>query len=78
MGRYTPKPLTTEEAKERFRAAAEAATPSSWLKRYPIRALALALAGGFVIARVRLPAATGLLLAQKVILPFLVGTTKRK
>lgn len=78
MDRDTSRPLTVAEAKDRLRIAADAATPSAWFKRYPLRALTLALVGGFVVARVRVPTAVGLMLAQKVVVPLLLGSMKGK
>ncbi|MEJ2061413.1 MAG: hypothetical protein P8Y64_13155 [Gammaproteobacteria bacterium] len=78
MDRDASQPLTTEQAKARLRAAAEQASPVSWVKRYPLGALSMALVGGFVAARFRLPTVGGLFLAEKLISPLLLGVIKRK
>lgn len=78
MDRDSTRPLTTAEAKARLRLAAEAATPTAWFKRYPLRAITFALVGGFVVARIRVPTATGLLLAQKLVVPLLINSIKGK
>ncbi len=49
------EPLSTEAAKARLLAAAEAADPATWVRRHPARTLVLALAAGVLAAR--LPAA---------------------
>lgn len=64
MDRDTSQPLTTEEAKARLRAAAERASPVAWIKQRPWSSLATAAAMGFVISRMRLPLASGTMLAR--------------
>lgn len=49
------RPLSVEQAKARLRAAAREASPLGWVSRHPAQALALAIAAGFLVAR--LPAA---------------------
>lgn len=49
------RPLTTGEAKDRLRLAAQQASPSAWVQRHPLPALAAALIGGFVTARLQSP-----------------------
>lgn len=77
MDRDTPQPLTTEQAKARLRAAAERASPTEWLYRHPWNALGLAVVGGFVISRMRLPQATSALTIQW-LGPLLMGTVIRQ
>jgi hypothetical protein len=77
MDRNTSQPLTTEQAKARLRAAAERASPSEWLHRHPWNALALAVAGGFVISRMRLPMAASVLTTQW-LGPMLLGVVARR
>jgi hypothetical protein len=78
MGRATTRPLTTEEAKARLRAAAEQASLSTWVQRHPLHALGVALVGGFVAGRLRAPVVGSLLLAQKLVAPVLLGMARRK
>lgn len=78
MDSDTPQPLTIEEAKARLRVAAEKATPTAWLRAHPLRALTVAVVGGFVAARMRLPSIGGFLLAEKVIAPILFGAARGK
>lgn len=63
----TSKPLTTEQAKARLRAAAERASPGAWFERHHWRALGLAAAGGFLLSRTRLPMATGVLTSRWIV-----------
>lgn len=78
MVRDTSRTLSVEEAKARLRIAVNAATPSAWVAHYPLRAFTLALIGGYLIARLRIPAATGLMLAEKIFVPHLVGSVRRR
>jgi hypothetical protein len=78
MDSDTPRPLTTEEAKARLRAAAEQASPSAWVRRHPLHALTVALLSGFVAARLRTPYVGGLLLAQKLVAPLLLSAVRRR
>ena len=78
MDRDTPRPLSVEEAKARLREAADNASPSAWFKRHPLQALTAAVIGGFVVARMRMPMTQGLLLAQRIVTPFLFGSVRRK
>jgi hypothetical protein len=78
MDGNTPRPLTTEEAKARLRAAAEQASPSAWVRRHPLHALTVALLGGLVAGRLRTPHLGGLLLAQKLVAPLLLAAARRK
>lgn len=72
------RPLSTEEAKARLRAAVQNATPAAWVRRHPLRALSLAMASGFIAAHLRRPFLSNLLLTEKLILPLLLGDAKRK
>jgi hypothetical protein len=74
----THQPLTTDEAKARLRIAAEQASPTAWLKRHPRHALALALLGGFVAGRVRASSIDGLLAAQKLLVPLILGAAAKR
>ena len=78
MDRDTSEPLTPEQAKARLRAAAQQASPSAWVRRHPLHALSAALLGGFIAGRLRPPSAGDLLLAQKLVMPLLLGTDRRK
>ncbi len=49
MAGHTPRPLTSEEAKERLRRAGQG--PGEWLQRHAWSVLALALAAGLVAGR---------------------------
>ena len=64
MDRDTTPPLTPAEAKARLRAAAQQVSLTNWMSRRTWRVLALALAGGFVVGRLRVPAITGTLLQR--------------
>ena len=44
-------PLTLDEAKSRFRLAAQRASPATLVERYPWQATGVALLGGFFIGR---------------------------
>lgn len=72
----TPEPLTTEQAKARLRAAAERASPSHWFERHQWGAIGLALAGGFILSRVRLPVLAGAV-ASRWAFPLLMGIMSR-
>jgi hypothetical protein len=78
MGGDTFRPLSTEEAKARLRAAAQEASPTAWVRRHPLPALSVALLGGFLAARLRAPHGDGLLLAQKLVAPLLFEAVRRK
>jgi hypothetical protein len=67
MDRDTPRPLSPEEAKARLRAAARELTLSHLIGGHPWRVLAVALAGGFVVGRLRIPAMTGTFLMQRIV-----------
>ncbi len=77
MDRDTSHPLTPEEAKARLRAAAQQLSLTTWMSRHTWRALALALAGGFVVGRLRVPVITGTLLMQR-IAPLLLTVLLRR
>jgi hypothetical protein len=77
MDRDTSQPLTTEQAKDRLRAAAEHASPAEWLHRHPWGTVGLAVVGGFVISRMRLPRATSALTIQW-LGPLLMGAAIRQ
>jgi len=72
------RPLSTEEAKAKLRTAVKNATPAAWVRSHPLQALSLAMASGFIAAQLRRPITGNLLLAQKLLLPLLLGATKRK
>lgn len=78
MDRDTSQPLTTAQAKARLRTAAQQASPSAWVRRHPLHALSVALLGGFIAGRLRPPSAGDLLLAQKLLVPLLLGTHRQK
>lgn len=77
MDRDTARPLSVEEAKVRLRTAAEQARPSTWVRRHPLPALGVALLGGFIAGRLQTPAVAGVLLAQKLVTPLLLGMVRR-
>ena len=54
MDSDAPQPLSTEEAKARLRAAAQGLSLSAWMGRRTWRVLAVSLAGGFIVGRVRI------------------------
>jgi hypothetical protein len=60
----TAKPLTPEQAKARLRAAADRASPTAWLHQHPWSTLSLAVAGGFMLSRMRLPMFTSVFTAR--------------
>lgn len=78
MAGDTTRPLSTEEAKARLRAALQNATPAAWVKHHPLTALTLAIASGFVTAQLKRPLASNLMLVQKLILPLLLSAVRRK
>lgn len=51
MARRPPQPLTPAQAKARLRHAARRASPTAWVSRHPLTALATAAAAGFLLAR---------------------------
>ena len=71
MGRNTPQPLTTEQAKDRLRLAARHASPNIWFQHHPWEAVAIALASGFVVSRLRIPANASAMMTR-VLAPLLV------
>ena len=73
MGRDTPEPLTTEQAKARLRVAAQNASPTMWFQHHPWKAIGIALASGFVVSRMRLPANSGAMMTR-LLAPLLVGS----
>jgi hypothetical protein len=77
MGRNTPQPLTTEQAKARLRIAAQHASPATWLQHHPMKAILIALASGFVVSRLRLPANTSAMMTR-IFAPLVVGSVTRK
>jgi hypothetical protein len=77
LSKLPTKPLTTEQAKARLRAAADQASPTAWFQRHPLNALGIAVAGGFIISRVRLPVAAGVL-AIEWLGPLLLGVAMRQ
>lgn len=77
MDSHTPEPLSTEQAKARLREKAERASPSNWLQQHPWNALGAAIAGGFVLSRMRFPLAAGTLLIQG-LGPVLLGVVLRQ
>ncbi|MEJ2552792.1 MAG: hypothetical protein P8164_05795 [Gammaproteobacteria bacterium] len=66
MDRDTLHPISTEEAKARLRAAAQELSLGRWIGKRTWRVLAVSLAGGFIVGRLRLPAMTGAVLMQRV------------
>lgn len=60
-------PLSPQEAKARLRAAAQRASPSGWVRHHPLQAVALALGGGFVIARLRIEPILGAALTRRLL-----------
>lgn len=78
MAGDTLRPLSTEEAKARLRAAAQQASPSSWVRRHPLPAVAVALVAGFAVARANVPRVGSLLLAQKFLAPLIVEAARRR
>jgi hypothetical protein len=77
MDRNTPKPLTTEQAKDRLRAAAQHASPTTWFQHHPWKVIGIALASGFVVSRLRLPANTTATITR-LIAPLMVGSVIRQ
>jgi hypothetical protein len=77
VDRDDSQPMTVAEAKARLRAAAEQVRPSAWVRRHPLDALGIALLGGFVTGHLRAPSAGGLLAAEKLVVPLLVGMVRR-
>ena len=79
MDRDSSQPLSTQEAKARLRAAAQELSLSHWLGRRTWTVLAVALAGGFVVGRLRIPIITRALLLQRVaplLLTVMLGRNK--
>jgi hypothetical protein len=72
------RPLSTEEAKTRLRAAAQQASPSAWVRRHPLSGLTIALLCGFLAAHLRTAQAGGSLLAHKLVLPLFIAAARRK
>ena len=66
MDRDTSQPLTPEEAKAKLRTAAQQVSLTNWMSRRTWRVLALALAGGFVVGRLRIPVIATTLLVQQI------------
>ena len=64
MDRDSSQPLSPEEAKARLRAAAQGLSLSKWMGRRTWRVLAVALAGGFIVGRVRVSALTQTMVMQ--------------
>ena len=77
MGRNTPQPLTTEQAKDRLRLAARHASPKIWFQHHPWETVVIALASGFVVSRLRMPANTSAMMTR-VLAPLLVGSVVRQ
>lgn len=67
-----PLPLTPEEAKARLRAAAQNVTLAAVVSRSAWPLLAVAVAGGFIAARLRLPKLLGSVVIQRAA-PLLLG-----
>lgn len=65
MDRDSSQPLSPEEAKARLRAAAQGLSLSKWMGRRTWRVLAVALAGGFIVGRVRVSALTQTMVMQR-------------
>lgn len=59
------RPLTTDEAKARLRAAAQDVTLTSLIGKTSWLLIAAAVAGGFAAARLRLPSLLGSVLIQR-------------
>ena len=78
MDRDTSLPLTPEEAKARLRAAAQQISLTHWMSRRTWRILALALAGGFVVGRLRVPVITSTLLLQRIVPALLAVLLRRR
>jgi hypothetical protein len=77
MDRDPSNPLSPEEAKARLRAAARELSVDRWIGRRTWSVLAIALAGGFIVGRTRVPAITGTLLMERVV-PLLLAVWLRK
>jgi hypothetical protein len=77
MAGNTSQPLTTEQAKARLREVADRASPSTWLQHHPWNALGLAVAGGFVMSRMRMPMAASVLTTQW-LGPLLLGAVVKR
>ena len=72
------RPLSLREAKARLSEALENASPAGLVRRHPLSALSLAVAGGFVAAHLKGPSVAKFLHAQRLILPFLLGISGRR
>jgi hypothetical protein len=77
MDRDSSQPISTEEAKARLRAAAQELSLSHWLGRRTWTVLAVALAGGFVVGRLRISVLSRALLMQRVA-PLLLAVMLRR
>lgn len=77
MDRDTHRPLSSEEAKARLRAAAQGVSLHDWMGRRTWRVLAAALAGGFVVGRLRITAMSGTVFLQR-IAPLLLAIWLRR
>ena len=64
MDRNTPHSLTPDEAKAQLRTAAQQVSLTSLMSHRAWRILAVALAGGFVVGRLRIPLTTALLMQR--------------
>jgi len=77
MDSDSSQPLSTQEAKARLRAAAQELSLSHWLARRTWTVLAVALAGGFVMGRLRISVLSRSMLMQRVA-PLLLAVMLRR
>lgn len=77
MDRDTPRALTPEEAKARLRAAAQSASPRVWISQHKWGILAVALAGGFLAGRTRVPIMARAIMMQQ-LTPLLLSALSQK
>lgn len=77
MDRNTSRSLTPEEAKARLRAAAQGTSPKVWISQHKWGILAVALAGGFLAGRTRVPIMARAILMQQ-LTPLLLTALSQK
>lgn len=67
MDSDTTHPLSPEEAKACLRAAAQQITLVDWMSQHTWRVLALSLAGGIIVGRLRVPIFAGSMMMQRLV-----------
>ena len=78
MDRDSSHALTPAEAKARLRGAAQDLSLAAWMRGKPWRVLGVALAGGFIFGRMRVPAASGALMMQRIAPMLLMAVLRRR